>query len=120
MRWLCNENIPRSVVEELHRRGHDVAWIRETSPGIADAEVLAIAVQERRICLTFDKDFGELAAAAVLPADCGVVLLRVQPRPSLEFAVEIAAAIDARADWAGHFSVLEPGRVRMRRLGRLR
>jgi predicted nuclease of predicted toxin-antitoxin system len=94
-------------------------WIRETSPGIADAEVLAIAVRERRICLTFDKDFGELAAAATLPADCGV-LLRVQPRPSLESSAEIAAAIDARADWAGHFSVLEPGRVRMRPLGRLR
>ena len=118
MRWLCNENIPRHLVEELRRRGHDAVWIRETSPGISDVEVLAVAVRERRICLTFDKDFGELAAAAVLPADCGVLLLRVQPRPSLESAVEIAAAIDVRADWAGHFSVLEPGRVRMRRLRR--
>jgi len=120
MRWLCNENIPRSLVEELRRRGHDVVWIRETSPGIADAEVLALAVRERRVCLTFDKDFGELAAATVLPADCGVLLLRIQPRPSLDSSAEIAAAIDARADWAGHFSVLEPGRVRMRPLGRLR
>lgn len=91
MRWLCNENIPRNLVEELRRRGHDTAWIRERSPGIADAEVLAIAIRERRICLTFDKDFGELVAAAALPAD-----------------------------WAGNFSVLEPGRVRMRPLGRLR
>lgn len=120
MRWLCNENIPRNLVQELRRRGHDVVWIRETSPGIADAEVLAIAVRDRRICLTFDKDFGELAAATVLPVDCGVLLLRVQPRPSLESSAEIATAIDARADWAGHFSVLEPGRVRMRPLGRLR
>lgn len=120
MRWLCNENIPRHLVEELRRRGHDVVWIRERSPGIADVEVLAIAIRERRVCLTFDKDFGELAAAAVLPADCGVLLLRIQPRPSLNSSAEIAAAIDARADWAGHFSVLEPGRVRMRPLGRLR
>ena len=120
MRWLCNENIPRNLVEELRRLGHDAVWIRERSPGIADAEVLAIAVRERRICLTFDKDFGELAAAASLPADCGVLLLRIQPRPSRVSAAEIAAAIHARADWAGHFSVLEPGRVRMRLLGRLR
>ncbi|TAJ39454.1 MAG: hypothetical protein EPO55_12375 [Reyranella sp.] len=118
MRWLCDENIPRNLVQGLRRRGHDVVWIRETLPGITDAEVLGLAVRERRICLTFDKDFGELAAAAVLPPDCGVLLLRVQPRPSLESSTEIAAAIDARADWAGHFSVLEPGRVRMRPLGR--
>jgi len=88
------------------------------SPGIADAEVLSTAVRERRICLTFDKDFGELAAAAVLPAECGILLLRLQPRPSLESSMEIAAAIEARGDWAGHFSVLEPGRVRMRPLAR--
>jgi predicted nuclease of predicted toxin-antitoxin system len=98
MRWLCNENIPRPLVDALRESGHDVVWIRDTSPGIADVEVLAIAVGDRRICLTFDKDFGELAAGASLPEKCGVVLLRLPP------------------DWTGHFAVVEPGRVRMRRL----
>lgn len=70
MRWLFNENIPRILVEELSRRGHDVAWIREASPGIADADVSAVAVRERRVCLTFDEDFGELAANTTPSADC--------------------------------------------------
>jgi hypothetical protein len=65
MRWLCNENIPRNLVEELRRLGHDAVSIRERSPGIADAEVLALAVRERRICLTFDKD-----SASWLPPQC--------------------------------------------------
>jgi len=119
MRWLCNENIPRVLVEALRQRRHDVVWIREASPGIADIDVLALAVRERRICLTFDKDFGELAARTPLPADCGVLLLRVSMRASTASATEIVSAIDSRTDWAGHFTVFEPGRIRMRLLPRL-
>ena len=119
MRWLCNENIPRNLVEALRGRGHDVVWIREAAPGITDAEVLARAAREQRLCLTFDKDFGELAAATALPVACGVLLLRLQPRPSAAFAMETVAVLEARLDWAGHFSGLEPGRIRMRPLPRI-
>jgi hypothetical protein len=31
--------------------------------------------RERRILLTFDKDFGELAKASALPSECGIVLV---------------------------------------------
>ena len=117
MRWLCDENIPRLLVEALRQHGHDVLWIRDTSPGIADADVLAVAIRERRICLTFDKDFGELATRTAMPAECGVVLLRIPMLPSKDSAAGIALAIDTRSDWPGHFSVIEPGRIRMRRLG---
>lgn len=116
MRWLCNENIPRLLVEALKQRGHDVLWITEVAPGIADADVVALAARDRRICLTFDKDFGELAAKTTLPIDCGVVLLRVPMQPSVASAVRLATAIHERTDWAGHFSVIEPGRIRMRPL----
>lgn len=119
MRWLCNENIPRNLVEALRDHGHDVVWIREAAPGIADDAVLALAARDRRLCLTFDKDFGELAAATALPAGCGVLLLRLQPRVSAAFVMETVAILESRADWAGHFSVLEPGRIRMRPLPRL-
>jgi predicted nuclease of predicted toxin-antitoxin system len=78
--------------------------------------VLAAAARESRILLTFDKDFGELAARLALPPASGVVLFRV-PAPSSDAAgLRLAARIVARDDWNGHFSVVEPGRVRMRRL----
>jgi hypothetical protein len=38
------------------------------------------------------------------------------PRPS-DVGQQLANLIIARDDWAGHFSVIEPGRVRMRPLG---
>ncbi|MGH8644726.1 MAG: DUF5615 family PIN-like protein [Gammaproteobacteria bacterium] len=43
--------------------------------------MLARAVRENRILLTFDKDFGEIAWGAGLPASCGIVLFRF-PMPS--------------------------------------
>jgi predicted nuclease of predicted toxin-antitoxin system len=78
--------------------------------------VLAFAAREKRILLTFDKDFGELAKASNLPPACGVILLRVSlPQPD-RVGAQLAALIMARSDWAGHFSVVEPARVRMRPL----
>jgi hypothetical protein len=114
MRFLCNENIPKSLVVALAGQGHDVVWVRELRPGIVDAEVLAWAIREARICITFDKDFGELAGATPLPANCGVILPRLPPSPSTQWAEGIASAISARADWAGNFAVMEPGRLRIR------
>jgi predicted nuclease of predicted toxin-antitoxin system len=116
MRFLANENFPKAAVTALQATGHDVVWVRTAAPGMADPDVLAWAAREERILLTFDKDFGELARAAALPAACGVVLLRVPiPKPA-EVGQRIAGLIAARNDWAGHFSVIEPGRVRMRSL----
>jgi hypothetical protein len=79
-----------------------------------DSDVLAWATREHRILLTFDKDCGEPARGSALPRTCGVVLLRM-PEPE-EAGLRLAALITAREDWAGNFSVTEPGRVRMRPL----
>ncbi|MBV8118555.1 MAG: DUF5615 family PIN-like protein [Alphaproteobacteria bacterium] len=114
MRFLANENFPGAAVSMIKSAGHDIVWVRSAAPGASDLEVLARAAQESRILLTFDKDFGELARASALPASCGVVLFRIpMPRPS-DVGARLAGLITARDDWAGHFSVVEPGRVRMR------
>ncbi|NJL06906.1 MAG: DUF5615 family PIN-like protein [Methylacidiphilales bacterium] len=116
MRLLANENIPRQLVEALRAGGADVAWARTAAPGFTDAAVLALAAQEGRILLTFDKDFGELARSAKLPPTCGVILLRLPMPPPGEAGGLLAALILARADWAGHFAVIEPDRIRLRPL----
>jgi predicted nuclease of predicted toxin-antitoxin system len=56
MRLLANENLPLDLVEGLRRAGHNVAWIRTEAPGINDESVLARAIAEERILITFDKD----------------------------------------------------------------
>ena len=116
MRFLADENFPLDAVEALHQQGHDIVWIRTASPGISDPEVLSRAQMEDRILLTLDKDFGELAFRAKLPADSGVVLFRITAPSSLVVAQKVVAAINLRDDWAGHFSVVEDDKVRMRLL----
>ena len=114
MRFLADENFPGEAAVVLRATGHDVSWIGSVAPGSSDKEVLALAASEHRILLTFDKDFGELAKDSLLPSTCGVVLLRI-PTPSPQRVGRLVAdLILARTDWVGHFSVIEPGRVRMR------
>jgi predicted nuclease of predicted toxin-antitoxin system len=118
MRFLANENFPGAAVAALRADGNDVVWIGAAAPGSTDQEVLAWAARDERILLTFDKDFGELAKASALPATCGIILLRIaMPRPD-EVGPRLAGLIMARADWVGHFSVIEASRIRMRPLGR--
>lgn len=115
MRFLADENFPGAAVESLGKMGHDVKWVRLIAPGIGDNDVLTLAAKEGRVLLTFDKDFGEEAKTAKLPSSCGVVLFRL-PMPRAPDAARLADLVGSRSDWAGHFSVVEPGRIRMRAL----
>jgi predicted nuclease of predicted toxin-antitoxin system len=116
MRFLANENFPGDAVTSLRASGHDVAWIRTDSPGVSDRIVLERAVAEQRVLLTFDKDFGELAWRFGLPAQCGIVLLRLPMPSAAVVGSKIAQILVERSDWEGYFSVVEPGRIRMRPL----
>ncbi len=113
MRLLANENFPADAVEALRARGHDVAWIRTDAPGSNDRLVLDRAVSENRLLITFDKDFGELAFRAGLPASCGIVLFRVRRTSPSEVANRTVAALESRTDWAGYFAVVLEDRIRM-------
>lgn len=116
MRFLANENFPGDSVDRLREAGHDVAWVRIDAPGSADQDVLQRAVAESRVLLTFDKDFGELAWRAKLPSACGIILFRIPMPLASAVGRSISEIVAARDDWVGHFSVVEPGRIRMRTL----
>ncbi len=113
MRFLADENFSYDAVQALRDDGHDVAWVRTDAPGISDRQVLARAMADHRILLTFDKDFGELAFHAGLPAAGGIILFRISAPSSERIARIIASAVRTRTDWAGHFSVVEAWRIRM-------
>ena len=116
MRFLANGNFPGDAVAALQSAGHDVVWVRTAAPGSKDDGILAWAMRDDRVLLTFDKDFGELAWRFGLPASCGIVLFRLpMPLPTAVGAA-LASRIAERNDWPGHFSVIEPSRVRMRTL----
>ncbi len=113
MLLLANENFPRVAVDALRAEGHNVLWIRTDYPGATDEQVLHAAQADKRILLTLDKDFGELAFRSGLPADCGVILFRLT-LSSPEYIGKIAvAALSITTEWSGHFAVVEESRVRL-------
>lgn len=114
MRYLANENFPGAAVARMLDAGCDIVWVRTAAPGMRGREVLDWARREGRVLLTFDKDFGELARTSPPPANCGVVLFRVPLTSPQDVGQRLADMQAARTDGAGHFSVIEPGRVRMR------
>ncbi|WP_410509045.1 DUF5615 family PIN-like protein [Methanosarcina hadiensis] len=116
MRLLANENIPLNAVRALRDCGHDVLWIREKSPGITDIEVMELGHREKRILVTFDKDFGELAFSTKQPPVSGIILFRIPTISSTYIAKALVKVIESRDDWEGHFSVVEEDRIRIRPL----
>lgn len=114
MRFLANENVAGDTVFALREKGHDVVWIRTDMPGSKDEDILTRTVAEGRILITFDKDFGELAFQAHLPAKCGIILVRISAPSSPFISNAVITAIESRSDWAGHFAVVEEHRIRMR------
>ena len=113
MRIIANENISRSVIRKLRENGHNVLSIKESLIGASDPAVLALAQSEKRIIITHDKDFGELAFCSNLPSDSGVILFRISgTSPDIDNQ-RIIVVLESRTDWEGLFSVVDDFRIRM-------
>ncbi len=52
LRFLADENFPGAAVRALEAAGYDVAWVRASTPGATDPDVLAWAVQDGGVLLT--------------------------------------------------------------------
>lgn len=83
MKLLVDECCPLYLVEGLRQDGHDVFYVPEVSPSLEDAVLLQQALNEERIIVTEDNDFGELIFRQQLPA-YGVVLIRISHNLSRE------------------------------------
>ena len=75
MRLLLDANISIRLITPLRALGHDVISMLENNPNASDQEVLAKAYKERRLLITYDKDFGELVIKQE-QKHYGVILLR--------------------------------------------
>lgn len=114
MRFLADENFPGAAVSALRVAGHDVTWVRTECPAASDHDVIALAAKEKRVILTFDKDFGELAFRTGRFSAAGVVRLRLPGVSPEELTRRILGLITSRSDWEGHFSVVDARKLRTR------
>jgi predicted nuclease of predicted toxin-antitoxin system len=110
---LADENVALDIVTALRTGGHDVTSIKDVGPGSTDVAVLARALAEDRVLLTFDKDFGELAFHLGQSASPGIILLRPRLRSPAYLVRFTLAVLGQDQTWQGHFTVAEDGRLRM-------
>jgi predicted nuclease of predicted toxin-antitoxin system len=117
MRLLADENIPLETIRALRGAGHDVFSASESTQGASDDAHIARAIQEDRLILTFDLDFGQLAATASPKPVAGVLLLRLEPQNPEEVTTLLRTLL-ARPEivWRGHLSIVDRIHLRQRPL----
>lgn len=84
IKFLADESCDFTVVRALRALGYDVVSVAESFASASDLKILEMSVEEKRLLLTEDKDFGDW--------------------------------IFAHGEEIKNFTVLEPGRARIRKI----
>jgi predicted nuclease of predicted toxin-antitoxin system len=109
VRFLADESCDFAIVRALRSAGFDVAAVVDISPRALDQAVIDMAVQQDRILVTEDKDFGQLVYASGQPS-AGVILLRFPAGVRSQMAAAVLELLRRYGDTlAGGFAVVQPG-----------
>lgn len=106
------------VVQWLRERGHDAIHLRdEALHRMPDPGIFRKAIAEQRIILTFDLDFGEIAALSE-GQEASVVLFRLHNTRTTHVIERLATALKHCTDalLKGAVIVVEESRERVRHL----
>ena len=115
LRLLVDVGVGKKVERWLQEHGHDVKSVRDINPRMSDREILKIAVSEKRLVVTMDKDFGELVYNSGLPHG-GVLLLRLEDATSEKKAEIVSKIMERYSDrLMNAFSVFKGGKLRTRK-----
>jgi predicted nuclease of predicted toxin-antitoxin system len=111
-RYLANENFPAAQVRTLRDQGDDVLHAAEILAGASDQVILQTALDQDRVLLTFDRDFGELVFHQHQPPAPGIVLFRLRQQPPDVVLPFLQAFFAVRPTLRGFFTVASPGQFR--------
>ena len=114
MKLLLDSCVWGGSAERLRAEGHDVIWSGDWVADPGDEEILARALQEGRVLVMLDKDFGELAIVRGLPHAGILRLVGLAARQQAEVTQRVLLLHGSDlAD--GAIVTAETGRLRIRR-----
>lgn len=114
--FLADESCDFLIVRKLRSAEYDVLSVAESFPSASDQQVLKHAIESGRLLLTEDKDFGEWVFAHGEKIE-GVILIRFPGNARTLLGEEIILLIDGHGvELKKCFTVLEPGRARLRKI----
>lgn len=114
LKSLVDVGVGKSVEDWLRKEGRHTLAVRDRDPGMEDFEILKWAVQEERLVITTEKDFGELGFQSKNPHK-GILLLRLEDVPSSEKVKIVEFIFNLYGDQlVKNFSVYQNGQLRIR------
>jgi predicted nuclease of predicted toxin-antitoxin system len=118
MQFLLDMGLSVRVTEWLRTQGHDAVHLREEGlQTLEDDEIFAKAAAEGRVVLTFDLDFGEIAAVSGSRI-VSIIILRLNSARA-EYVIKRLSAVlpmVGPALVAGSIVTIEDSRHRIRSL----
>jgi predicted nuclease of predicted toxin-antitoxin system len=111
---LADENVPARTIDALRAAEFEVISIRETAPGISDIDVLALAVNQGLVLLTFDRDYGELIYRQKLEPPISIIYFRILPINPLEISETVISLLQAPEALNGAMLVVTHQGIRRR------
>ena len=114
MKFLADECCDAGLVKSLRDNGHDVLYIMEEKPGATDEEVLLLALDNNRILITEDMDFGDLVYR-FKKVTHGIILIRIDVKQRHLKWERLKKLIDSYPDrMKGRFIVVDVQKFRFR------
>ena len=110
--FIADENIPAKTVMLLQQSGIDIISVLEESKGLSDEQVIILAAKEKRILITFDKDFGRLLKSH-RDQMRGLILLRFSPRSPQSIADRMAQVLAQNLRFEGSVLVVREKAIRI-------
>ncbi len=111
MRLLCDANVGSIIARALADEGYDVVRAIHVAPHAPDDVVLQYAVDEDRVLVTCDRDFGELIFKHRAVAPPGIIYIRFEPDDVEEIVPRLLAVLDFDA-LKGHMTVIGDDNIR--------
>jgi len=118
MRFLIDEDLPRSTGDVLRRYGHEAIDVRDIGlRGAKDAQIAAYGQNEGLCLVTGDSDFADIRNYP--PGEYGGLVVLKLPRTATgSFILNLLESFlrqeDIVAQMSGKLAIVEPGRVRIR------
>jgi len=112
LKFIADVNVEKAVVDFLRTEGYDVKWPPDFDREMSGESLLKLANKERRILVTNDKDFGELAFLQ-RQLSAGVILIRVKEQKTSDKVKLVRKVLkDHRDKLLNHFVVASKTKFR--------
>lgn len=118
-KFLLNANLSYETADFLNNLGHDAKTVAQFGLGKAeDAEIVKRAIEEKRIILTFDLDFGKIFYFSTKEKFSVIVLkLRDQTVESVNETLDwfLKTKILEKKEFQNTLMIVQEKRIRVRR-----